>query len=187
MQLLFAQGGAWDVPWLDNIRAQVARLSRFDPAHTVFTRFIPPFTPSEAEGKWRDYYARWPQVTRRVLPSRQLELLPELAALTPPAFVIDKLVYSPWHDTTLSDLIHVTGTKRLIVSGGETEICVASAVLGAVDHGLEVILARDALCSAVDETHDAAMAIFTRRYGSHVTVVSVDEIIRESASMSDAG
>ena len=39
---------------------------------------------------WRRYYARWRVATREILPAELLELMPPLAALCPPATIIDK-------------------------------------------------------------------------------------------------
>ena len=35
----------------------------------------------------------------------------------------------------------------LVVTGGETDICVLATVLGAVDRGFRVVLVSDAICS----------------------------------------
>jgi nicotinamidase-related amidase len=52
---------------------------------------------------------------------------------------------------------HLRGLKAdtLIVSGGETDICLLATVRGAVDRGYRVALATDALCSSSNETHEA--------------------------------
>jgi len=50
----------------------------------------------------------------------------------------------------------------LVISGGETDVCVLAAVMDAVDAGYRVVLAADALCSVSDESHDAML----RHFGS---------------------
>ena len=45
----------------------------------------------------------------------------------------------------------------LIISGGETDVCVLSTVLSAVDLGYRIILVEGALCSSSDESHDAIL------------------------------
>jgi hypothetical protein len=37
-------------------------------------------------------------------------------------------------------------------NGSETDVCVLSSILAAVDHGSRVILAEDAVCSTSDES-----------------------------------
>lgn len=53
----------------------------------------------------------------------------------------------------------------LIISGSETYVCVAATVLGAVDLGYRVILARDAVCSSSDAGHDALLKVYHQRFG----------------------
>lgn len=74
-----------------------------------------------------------------------LRLVPELQMFVPPALVVDKRVYSPWSTAALAAL-QTRDVDTLIVSGGETDVCVLSTVLGAVDAGYRVIVATDALC-----------------------------------------
>jgi nicotinamidase-related amidase len=74
-----------------------------------------------------------------------IELVPPLAALAPPAEVVDKRVYSPFSESELSDLLRRRRIDRLVMTGAETDVC----VLDAVDLGYRVVLATDALCSSV--------------------------------------
>jgi nicotinamidase-related amidase len=48
----------------------------------------------------------------------------------------------------------------LVVTGGETDICVLATVLGAVDRGFRMVLVSDAICSSADQTHDALMELY---------------------------
>ena len=43
---------------------------------------------------------------------------------------------------------HRTSVDTLVISGSETDVCVLSTVLGAVDRGYRVVIAIDALCSS---------------------------------------
>ena len=81
---------------------------------------------------------------------RLLELLPPFPDLAPPALVIDKAgLFGPGH------LLHHELMRRhsgtLILTGAETDVCVLSAALGAIDHGYRVIIAEDAVCSSSDQ------------------------------------
>jgi nicotinamidase-related amidase len=94
MQRIFSVEGPWPTPWMDRVLPVVAALANHHPERTVFTRFIPPERPDQMPGMWRRYYTRWQVATRQCLDSRLLELMPPLAALCPPAVVIDKTRYS---------------------------------------------------------------------------------------------
>lgn len=177
VQRLFGPDGPWQVPWLERALPAIVRLARHAPAHTVFTRFIPPATPQQAQGAWRDLYLRQPQVTRHRLAPELLDLLAPLAGLVPPAHVLDKGAYSPFSGTPLAECLSRWGIETLIVSGTETDVCVAAAVLHAVDLGLRVVVAQDAVCSSSDATHEALMTAYRSRLRTQVEVAQVADIV----------
>jgi nicotinamidase-related amidase len=61
-----------------------------------------------------------------------------------------------------------------MITGGETDVCVLSTVLGAVDRGYRIVLATDALCSSSDQAHDAMMTLYHTRYGQQVETVDTE-------------
>ena len=67
--------------------------------------------------------------------------------------------------------------NTVIITGGETDVCVLATVLGAVDWGLRVILVTDALCSSTDETHDAMMRVYMNRFGEQVEAVTTHTLL----------
>ena len=91
MQNLFAPGGPWPTPWMEKALPSIARLTAHSPERTVFTRFIPPASVSDAGGMWREYYKKWDNVTRDRLRPDVLELVPELREFVPPGTVIDRM------------------------------------------------------------------------------------------------
>ena len=177
MQRLFAEGGPWATPWMSRVLPVVTRLSTVHPERTVFTRFVPPETPQQAQGRWRDFYEHWRDVTLDRLDPQLIELVEPLAALVPPASVIDKPAYSPFERSGLQAVLRERGVKTLIISGAETDVCVLAAVLDAVDLGYRVIIARDALCSANDATHDALMTLYEQRYSHQIDLADTAEIL----------
>ena len=178
MQKLFDEGTEWETPWLKRVLPVVERIARAKPDRTVFTRFIPAARPGEGEGTWRRYWERWSSMTLENLPRGAVDLLPPLKALVPPAEVIDKRVYSPWTEPGLHERLRARGVDTLVISGVETDVCVAGAVLGAVDLGYRVVVPTDAICSSSDHTHDALLTLYRERYGQQVETVGSDEILR---------
>lgn len=177
MQRLFAEETEWRTPWIRRVLPQVVRLCEHGPERTCFTRFIPAARSGDGVGTWRRYYERWSSMTLEALDPRLIDLVPELALFTPPALLFDKRVYSPWFSGALNELMRERGVDTLVVSGGETDVCVLATVLGAVDLGYRVVIAVDALCSSSDETHDATVSLYHDRYGQQVETVLCEEII----------
>ncbi|RYG37282.1 MAG: cysteine hydrolase [Burkholderiales bacterium] len=179
MQLMFAAETPWKTPWMDRVAPVVTTIAREHASSTIFTRFIPADYPGAGEGVWRRYWQRWSSMTLQHIDTHLVGLLPELAQLAPPATVFDKRTYSPWVDGKLHALLQLRQCTTLIVTGGETDVCVLASVLGAVDHGYRVIVVTDAICSSSDETHDAVMTVYARRYGQQIEAVTAELVMDE--------
>ena len=91
--------------------------------------------------------------------------------------MIDKRVYSPWLGSDLRTLLAQRCCDTVIVTGGETDMCVLSTVMGAADYGLRTIVVQDAVCSASDEAHDAMIGLFSNRYGQHIETATAEQLI----------
>lgn len=177
MQRLFGPGYPWAVPWLEKVLPAVEALCAQHPEQTVFTRFIPASRPGEGRGAWGRYYRRWASATLEQVGPDAIRLVPALERFVPPARVFDKHVYSPWSEGHLDEPLSAMGVDTIILSGGETDVCVLATALGAVDRGFRVVLAADALCSSSDDTHDALMELYLSRYSEHIEVVNTDEVL----------
>jgi nicotinamidase-related amidase len=162
---------------MERVLPQVAELAALRPERTVFTRMMPPARPEEMWGVWRRYYEKWRNVTREQLDPSLVDLMPPLAALVPPAVVIDKPVYSAFAGHKLVDHLRQRGIDTLIVTGSETDMCVLSTVLGAVDHGYRVIIVRDCLCSSSDEGHDSLLKLYHDRFSIQIETADAAEIM----------
>ncbi len=132
MQRIFSAEGPWPTPWMDRVLPVAASLANRHLERTVFTRFMPPERPDQMPGMWQRYYRRWRVATRECLDLRLLELMPPLAALCPPATVIDKTRYSALAEPKLAEHLRQREADALIVSGSETDVCVLATVPDAV-------------------------------------------------------
>jgi nicotinamidase-related amidase len=177
MQRLFSAGGPWPTPWMEKVLPVVVALASRHPERTIFTRFIPPERPEQMPGMWRRYYARWRVATREVLPLELLQLMPPLAALCPPATIIDKTRYSAFAEPELITHLQRREADTLIVSGSETDVCVLATVLHAVDIGYRVIVVRDAICSSSDEGHEMLMRLYHTRYTEQIETADAETIL----------
>ena len=156
----------------------VEALAERAPSLTIFTRFIPPVRAEDMPGRWQAYYAKWREVTREKVDPSLIELMPSLKRFVPPAAVLDKMVYSAFADGALAARLEADRVNTLIVTGSETDVCVLASVLGAVDRGYRVIVVRDAVCSSSDESHDALLELYQRRFAVQIEVADAEEIIR---------
>lgn len=179
MQKMFAEPTDWTTPWMKRVLPNAIRLCEGHAERCVFTRFVPAREPGLGQGTWKSYYQRWHSMTIAELGEDMVRVVPELERFAPPALVVDKHVYSPWYETDLHRQLQTRGIDTLVISGGETEVCVLATVLGAIDFGYRVVLATDALCSSADATHDAMVGVYTMRYGMQVEPVTTDDIVAE--------
>jgi nicotinamidase-related amidase len=177
MQRLFSDEGPWPMAWMSRVTPKVERLVKRSPDRTIFTRFIPPETPEDAPGQWRAYYKKWSHVTRPQIDNRLIELLPVLTRYAPPAPVFDKTVYSAFGNPQLHQYLRSRQIDTLIVSGSETDVCVLSSILAAVDYGYRIIIAEDAVCSSSDEGHDALIGLFNQRFDIQLEPAKVEIIL----------
>jgi len=177
MQNLFALGAPWQVPWMDRVLPVIAEIAERHAERTIFTRFIPPDHPEDAHGAWRRYYERWRHITGARIDPELLSLVPRLAALVPPAVIIDKQVYSPFANPQLIRLLRNRHVDSLVLTGLESDVCVLSAALDAVDRGYRVVIVTDALCSSSDRTHDAILTIFRGRFSEQIETCDSETLL----------
>lgn len=177
MQRLFAPPSEWATPWITRVLPRIAGLVERKTKQTIFTRFIPAMRPGQGAGTWARYYERWASMTIEAVGHEMVDLLPELRAFCPPAQVIDKHVYSPWPEGGLQRELAARRIDTLVVTGGETDVCVLATVLGAIDIGYRVVLVTDALCSSSDATHDALMTVYHQRFAQQVETVEMEVVL----------
>jgi len=177
MQRMYGPGTPWAVPWMTKVVPRIGEICERHSAQTVFTRFIPARRPGEGSGQWRRYYRKWASMTLEAIGPEMVEVVPELARYVPPAETFDKPVYSPWIDSRLHDRLQMRGCDTLVLTGGETDMCVLATLLGAVDWGYRAILVHDALCSSSDESHEAMIGLFSARFSEQVETASVEEVL----------
>ena len=101
MQNLFAPGGIWATPWMERVLPAIVAVAELNSQRTVFTRFVTPLHAEDRPGRWQRYFTRWECSTRSRLPGAQLEIVPPLSRLIPPATVIDKPAYSAFRNPGL--------------------------------------------------------------------------------------
>ncbi len=177
MQRMFAEDTPWHVPWMQEASPQIQEIANHYPQRTVFTRFVPPKRAEDMRGMWQSYYEKWDTMTLERLGPEMVDLVPSLKALVPPARIFDKMTYSPWTTGELHRVLAGEGVETLAISGGETDVCVLAAAIGAIDLGYRVILLKDAVCSGADETHDASLELLGDRFSVQLEIASTEDFL----------
>ena len=180
MQRMFAEETPWHIAWMDRVTTPIEALARRHAERTIFTRFMPPRHAADMQGKWRDYYQKWWMMTGEHLPDEMTHLVPRLAALVPPAEQFEKNTYSPWINGRLHHHLGAGHVKTLVLTGGETDICVLATTLGAIDLGYRVIILKDAVCSGADETHDASLELLGDRFPVQLELMKTQDFLSKA-------
>jgi nicotinamidase-related amidase len=171
MQRLFAEHPDWAVKDIGRIRAEVQRLAEKKPGRTFWTRFIPAENAAAAKGSWRRYYEQWPSATLEGGGRDYVDLLPEHRLLAGKAAVFDKPGFSAFTNHGLVVALRAAEIDTLILSGVETDVCVWTTALDAVDAGFFVVLARDAMTSFSLEAHAAILDVIAPRFAPQLAVM----------------
>ena len=176
MQNLFAKGGVWETPWMERVLPAIADIASRYRERTLFSRFITPLDPAERRGRWQAYFRKWEDATQARLRPDDLDLVPALARYVPPAIIVDKPAYSAFTGSNLLNLLVSRNISTVVVTGAETDVCVLSTVLSAVDLGFRVVIIEDALCSSSDTGHDALMTMYMTRFHGQIDTITAKEL-----------
>jgi len=138
----------------------------------------------------------WPTVHVQHLPKGQTTPSPDTGDVqyrihpnvlpAPGETVIGKHHANSFRDTDLLATLHRLATKRIVIVGMQTHMCVEAATRAAADLGFEVVVAHDACATRAlefggnevpaSQVHAAALAAMS---GGYARVVSVTELLEE--------
>lgn len=177
MQRLFAEDTGWRVPTLEAILPNVRRLIDHRPDRALYTRFVTPVAAPHARGHWQLFYRHWPQVTQERLPAHYADLVAPLAGSAPQEAQIDKDGFSAYTGPKFGPALARLGCGAMVLSGVETDVCVFATALEAVDRGLRVVIAIDAVTSLSLEAHRAVLDLVLPRYEHLIDLATTDAIV----------
>jgi nicotinamidase-related amidase len=173
MQELFRSHPEWGTQALTAIIPPIQRLLAARPENAYFSRFVPPRRPDEAEGMWQRYYRRWHSVTLDQLDSVQIDVVHELRPWA--GRIGDKPGYSALANAELRAA--AIAARDVILTGVETDVCVLATAIDAMEAGLRVVLAVDAVTSSVPVCHGKALDILHDRFDEQIEMATVDQIL----------
>jgi len=177
MQRMFSDESPWHMPWMARVVPHVVELTQRHPDRTIFTRFIPPPSPKDVPGAWRAYFERWEDMTLDHIDRGLLGLVEPLHRYVPPARIVNKRFYSAFRQTYLRRILAEGHYDSLVISGGETDVCVLATVMSAIDLGFFVFIPGDAICSSNDKFHDCLRELYDNRFTSQIEVTTAQTVL----------
>lgn len=105
--------------------------------------------------------SRWAQIDQRIAPRADEPVLVKLFA-------------SAFFGTALQPMLTAAGCDTLVVTGASTSGCVRATVVDALQHGLNVLVPREAVADRAASAHEASLTDIDAKYGD---VVSLEEAI----------
>jgi nicotinamidase-related amidase len=105
--------------------------------------------------------SRWSQIDERIAPRADEP-------------VLIKLFASAFFGTALQPMLTAAGVDTLVVAGASTSGCVRATVVDGLQHGLSVLVPRDAVADRAQSAHEASLVDIDAKYGD---VVSMDEAL----------
>jgi nicotinamidase-related amidase len=76
----------------------------------------------------------------------------------------------------LANLLVEKQVGTVVVSGVQTDVCVLSTVLNAVNLGFRVVIVEDALSSSSDAGRDAPMTMYRLRFTEQINLVTAAQL-----------
>jgi nicotinamidase-related amidase len=173
MQRVFADPGSpWHCPRLAEITEPVERLAKAFRPRVTFTRFVAPAAPG---GAWRSYYGEWTFALQQ--PDAPLyQIVDELAGLA--GETLDKTTFGKWGPELAA---RVGAGGQLVLAGVSTDCCLLSTAVAAADAGISVKVVAGACAAATDESHQAALTIFSY-YAPLIEVVGLAGALEMAAA-----
>jgi maleamate amidohydrolase len=105
--------------------------------------------------------SRWARIDERIAPREDEPVLVKLFA-------------SAFFGTALQPMLTAGGCDTLVVAGASTSGCVRATVVDGLQHGLSVLVPREAVADRAQSAHDASLLDIDAKYGD---VVSLDEAV----------
>ncbi|HEY5431379.1 MAG TPA: isochorismatase family protein [Solirubrobacteraceae bacterium] len=109
--------------------------------------------------------SRWAQIDERIAP-REGEP------------VLLKLFASAFFGTALQPMLTAAGCDTLVVTGASTSGCVRATVVDGVQHGLLVLVPREAVADRARSAHDASLLDIDAKYGDVVSLEQAIAVLR---------
>lgn len=109
--------------------------------------------------------SRWSQIDERIAPRADEPVLLKLFA-------------SAFFGTALQPMLTAAGCDTLVVAGASTSGCVRATVVDALQHGLSVLVPREAVADRAQSAHEASLTDIDAKYGDVVSLEEAIDVLR---------
>jgi nicotinamidase-related amidase len=96
------------------------------------------------------------------------EIIKPLAPITGD-YVLEKRVYSAFHETGLELLLHDLGVDSVVIAGLLTEICIRHTAADAFMRGFDVRVPRDCVEALTEKKQKEGLEYLRKMYGAEIT------------------
>lgn len=172
MQNVYAKGQKWACMDTEGAAERVGQIIDTDVCEEViFTRFLPADKPA---GVWKDYNEVNAAVNADVFAN---EMLPQFSEYLKKYPLYTKSVYS---SLAIPEVLEAARrADRVVITGVVAECCVLSTVLALIDEGIYTVYLTDGVSGLDREKEAATELILSGLSPLHVSMVTVEEYIRE--------
>jgi len=167
MQRVYAPGGAWQTPGFATVAGRIKNLCQLY-ERRLFTRHL---AFEEAPGRWQCYNKAFSEINADAEAAR---LIPELEAIEHLEF--DKYTYSALASGDLQAHLLAENYEEILICGVQTEFCVLSTLLNAVDLGFPITLIPDA-CAGTLPVFGSALISLVRRMPCQVQIKYTQDLL----------
>lgn len=84
-------------------------------------------------------------------------IFPEIQAVFPDVSPIDRSTMNTWEDGRVTNVVNLSGKKKVVIAALWTEVCGIGPVLSALDQGYDVYFVTDASGGVSKEAHNMAV------------------------------
>ena len=158
---------------IDPVARLIAR-ARSAGATIAFTRLVYDSSAGTIEQRHRIKPRNWIPKGRRLQPGSWGAAVIDALAPAPDDIVVDKPAYSAFEATDLEMRLRQRGVTTLVLCGVVTYACVLATAFSGFDKGFDVLLARDATGSWIDELGSATCKIVDLLMGQSVTCDEIE-------------
>ena len=179
-------------PWADSDLLSIvpnikSLCNAIEPQRTIFTQFAPPVDWQSEYKSWRTYYYYNRGVTTEVVGTESIEIIDEFIPVIgdPATRLATKKAASAFSSDQFKSEVERDDPLFLVIVGIETDYCVLSTALDAVNQGYYVVIPTDACASSNASGQANAEGIF-KRFREQLWITDTNSFLSQIGKCGDS-